>query len=228
MFNSKGGGSYMRPKLTAGKSIFISVSLASLFLLGEIVIFNRINVVWMVAVLTVATLYGLLNSRIIDIYDKYAWVDDLTGLYNHKFFWTKLRKDGNQCMSLVMVDIDHFKKYNDIHGHLKGNHMLSHLGKILKEHFSEYGYACRFGGEEFIVILPSVDNETAYKMALELKDKINTYEPYEMNTVSIGISSADVTEVSPDALFKKVDNAMYEAKIKRNDVVNGGEYYYAP
>ena len=205
-------------------SILIGLLIASIFIMVEHLIFGVCKAWWSVTLFTIAIAGGYKVGSILEEFDNYLWTDDLTGLKNATFFWKAMQKDTNRVVTLVIIDIDYFKNYNDTKGHLEGNVMLRHMGMILKDEVKDHGLVSRFGGEEFTIILHKMSNKEAEVFISKLNEKIRNYKAYDMNTVSIGYATADLTEVNSHDLFRQADSAMYEAKVHRNSVVNGGEF----
>lgn len=155
-----------------------------------------------------------------------AVTDQLTGLPNRhclnmmapKFFSDSQRH--NFPLSLLVIDIDHFKKINDINGHLVGDMVLVGVGQYIKKFFREEDFPARFGGEEFIVLLPHCDLENASKKAEELRLELAQLRPSGVNvTASIGVASLRGHR-NFNELFRDADEAVYSAKDQgRNCVV---------
>lgn len=154
-----------------------------------------------------------------------AKTDMLTGLMNRRGFdqaMTYVLEDIKKTqapVSLMMLDIDYFKKINDIHGHLIGDNVLKLLGKLLKDHIEEKDIAARFGGEEFILALPKTEMDNAYSIAEKIRNSLQTMrwklkdtgESLGQVTISIGIAMHKENE-SVEALIKRADDALYHAK----------------
>lgn len=151
--------------------------------------------------------------------------DGLTGLYNHRFFYDalgeimKISEKENSLVSMMLLDIDYFKIYNDLNGHQKGDEVLRTIGFILKNSFRKGDVVARYGGEEFAIILPNTSEAEAVKLAEKLRSKIEkTYFIGEENqpngnvTVSIGISIYPDKAKNAIELFKSADDALYRAK----------------
>ena len=121
-----------------------------------------------------------------------------------------------------MLDVDHFKHFNDEHGHDQGDRVLQHLGRILKMSFRNTDYPCRYGGEEFCIILPNT-YVSGGKTAAENLCKSVANQPIDglRVTISIGVSCYPECKTdTPDTLIKTADNALYVAKREgRNRVV---------
>ncbi|MCB2300103.1 diguanylate cyclase [Clostridium tagluense] len=151
--------------------------------------------------------------------------DGLTGLYNHRFFYDalgeimKISSKENSLVSMMLLDIDYFKIYNDLNGHQMGDEVLRTIGFILKSSFRKGDVVARYGGEEFAIILPNTSESEAIKLAEELRSKIEkTYfigeenQPNGKVTVSIGISIYPEKAKNSIELFKSADDALYRAK----------------
>lgn len=158
--------------------------------------------------------------------------DELTGLYNRRFINERLdveiirAKTNNQSISLIMADIDYFKKVNDKYGHLAGDEVLIQFAKILKKSIrKETDWAARYGGEEFLICINNVYPNKVYDLAERIRKKIeNTtikYEDKEIKiTASFGIAVLNENISTGIDLVKKADEKLYTAKIEgRNKVV---------
>jgi len=154
-----------------------------------------------------------------------AKTDMLTSLLNRRGFDEAMAqvlekiKTTNEPLSIIMLDIDHFKKVNDTYGHLIGDNILKMLSKLLKDSIKGKDIAARFGGEEFILVLPQTPIKGAYslaeqirlalrKMKLKVKD---TGKSIEQITISLGIALYKEGE-SVEAVIKRADDALYHAK----------------
>ena len=151
--------------------------------------------------------------------------DDLSGLYNRRFYDKKILAEYRRSkrnltpLSLVLIDIDHFKMVNDTHGHLAGDQCLVWLGKKIKDNLKRStDLGCRYGGEEFCLILPDTDAEGAYVLAEALRTTINNnpcmYNDLAINlTISCGISTyLQQDNILPEQIFAGADKALYKAK----------------
>lgn len=126
-----------------------------------------------------------------------------------------------KSLSVVLIDIDHFKKVNDKHGHIAGDKVLQEFARILKEQATESDYISRWGGEEFLLVWPNIDADMAYIKAENIRHVIERYNFSEVGhiTASMGITTV-ITEDTPESIMKRVDNHLYIAKNKgRNCVV---------
>lgn len=186
-----------------------------------IFVFKNNNIFPHALTIAVFFAFGFIIDNRMNILKERSRIDHLTKLYNSQHFWNVLG-DNIEQMSLIMIDIDFFKDYNDTYGHLAGNDMLQNFGFIMKEYFEEFGLSFRFGGEEFIAILPKIDNQQALTITLKFKEKLNKYKT--INSVSIGLVTTQGGAPDISDVFKKCDMAMYKAKEKRDAVYNGGYY----
>jgi diguanylate cyclase (GGDEF)-like protein len=164
-----------------------------------------------------------------------ANIDGLTGINNHRFFQTALDQEINRAtrhassLSLLFIDIDHFKKFNDTYGHQVGDFVLAQFAKTIRENIRQYDILARYGGEEFVVILPETNSEAALVVAEKLRAAIentifrDTREEYHV-TASFGQACgrpAVEDEFTKDTLISQADQALYEAKEKgRNRVIS--------
>jgi diguanylate cyclase (GGDEF)-like protein len=152
-------------------------------------------------------------------------IDGLTGVYNHRFFHDMLRSQVNSFekkekpISLVFIDIDYFKNYNDLYGHQKGDEVLKTIGFLLKNNVRKGDVVARYGGEEFSIILPDTSEEEAVCIAERIRSKIEkAYFEGEENqpngrlTVSIGLSVYPDKAKNDIELIKSADDALYRAK----------------
>jgi diguanylate cyclase (GGDEF)-like protein len=150
--------------------------------------------------------------------------DGLTGLYTRKFIVEKLEQELKRCasgggfLSIMILDIDFFKKYNDSHGHLAGDAVLKNLSAALSDYFKKQSAAVgRFGGEEFLIILPSAAKQEAFLEAENVRSLIQEKivmirrKPTAI-TVSIGVACFPQDAQRADDLLDKADSVLYEAK----------------
>lgn len=148
-------------------------------------------------------------------YQQLSILDGLTNVYNYRYFHESIEKEisraerYNQFFSLLMVDIDDFKKYNDTHGHLFGDRLLKQIALSLKEAVRAADTVFRYGGDEFIILLPMTTKEQALKAAERLQNVIKQNFPL---TISIGISNFPEDRGDKESIIKKADLALYQAK----------------
>lgn len=163
--------------------------------------------------------------------EKLAITDSLTGLFNRRFLEEKLAnelirvKAFKNYLSIVMADIDHFKRINDTYGHKVGDEVLKMLGIILKANVREEDVVARYGGEEFVILLHNVSKYDAYKIAERIRIEVEETSFKEIGvleriTISFGISCFPTDGEEAIDLLRKADQALYQAKSSgRNRVV---------
>jgi diguanylate cyclase (GGDEF)-like protein len=156
-----------------------------------------------------------------------ATVDPLTGLLNRRSLDDRAgmvlsqAQRNNSSVAVVVIDIDHFKNVNDTYGHAFGDAVLQSLGKTLIEGRREHDIVARFGGEEFVLVLPNVDEKDALNISEKIRTDISKNTINDINvTVSIGVSLNNANKNEFDVLFKDADSALYKAKnMGRNQIV---------
>lgn len=170
-----------------------------------------------------------------DILEKQSLMDGLTGIANRRYFDESFDKEwrralrSRETLSLVFIDIDYFKKYNDDYGHLAGDDCLRQVGKALKNSLQRAGdLVARYGGEEFVIILPATSLADAARVGEKVRSNIESLrvlhessEVSEYVTVSVGIASMiPEKNMIPISLLEQADTALYQAKRKgRNRVI---------
>lgn len=164
------------------------------------------------------------NLRLLRSVQLLSILDGLTGVNNRRSFQEQLDKEfartqrGSRCMSLIMVDVDHFKSVNDTYGHQQGDTVLSSLAHILKTHVRSLDFLARYGGEEFVVLLPETDGDGAVVLADHLRQAVEQFDfpgfpDGRRITISLGVSSYPGPYVDTAAdLVARADGALYEAK----------------
>jgi len=166
-------------------------------------------------------------------YEHNATVDALTSLYNRRWLDNTMVRvmhrchKNNQAMSVMMLDIDHFKEYNDTHGHLAGDIALRTVSQTIKKYLRPEDMVARYGGEEFFAILPGMDINGTLTVAERLREAIKQTkivngdeEPLPSITVSIGIAQM-FDHDDPHKLIEAADRVMYTAKHTGRDKVCG-------
>lgn len=176
----------------------------------------------------IETLVDLSDKRQLeDELRRLSVTDDLTGLYNQRFFYVTLAREVESSrryghpLSLLLLDLDHFKNYNDSYGHLEGDKVLSACAKAVQGQVRATDLACRYGGEEFVVLLPHTPLDEAMKVAERVRSAVERLEFFPMQpgkglttasmTVSIGVALRRGPQNGQD-LVRRADHAMYEAK----------------
>jgi diguanylate cyclase (GGDEF)-like protein len=154
----------------------------------------------------------------------HANVDALTRLYNRRWLdktFSRLLEQAiktEQCLCVLLIDVDHFKKYNDTQGHLGGDQALIALGEVLRNSVRAYDFATRYGGEEFLVILPNTSKEESIAAAERIRQNaekkvITSAEgtPLPFITISIGLAMKEQSS-TPQSLIAAADAQLYRAK----------------
>ncbi len=166
----------------------------------------------------------LMKSKDFEYQYKLATIDGLTELYNHRYFQDTLRKQMdiarryNQPFSLIIVDIDFFKKFNDTYGHQAGDAVLRQVAQTLKKNSRTTDYVCRYGGEEMSIILPNTSAEEALNNANRICKAV-AEKPFQLNpvdsasvTISLGVATFPDNAQTPQDLIEWADKGLYYAK----------------
>lgn len=166
----------------------------------------------------------LVKSRDFEQQYKLATTDGLTELFNHRYFQEQIRLLTEQCkryntnFSLIIIDIDFFKKFNDNFGHQSGDAVLRQVAQTLKRNVRATDIVCRYGGEEMSIILPNTSKEEAYSTAQKIcervaQNKFKLSNGKETNvTISLGVSTFPKDGETAEALISSADKRLYEAK----------------
>lgn len=185
--------------------------------------------------INVADAFNLMTTRIReqeDALERVAGTDGLTGLYNRREFDRMFDEEIRRAVrygkpvSLIIGDIDHFKRFNDTYGHQAGDEALCAVAQTLEQNLRDVDKTCRFGGEEFVVILPECDAQAARQSAERLRAAVKTAllhpdgERTATVTMSLGVATFPGNGDTPDTLLKSADLALYRSKEQgRNRVV---------
>jgi len=161
---------------------------------------------------------------------KQAIIDNLTQVYNRNFFTAYLKKAIEQAhrynydLSLILTDIDHFKKVNDTHGHLAGDKILTEMGSLLKKFCRASDLAVRWGGEEFIIVMPETNIAGGTVLAEKIRAGIAAHDFPVVSGITASFGVATLKKEGADRLLKDADEALYTAKENgRNQVVTYSE-----
>lgn len=165
--------------------------------------------------------YALLYERTRQL----AITDSLTGLFNFGYLLDRLKEERaraeryQRLLSLVLFDIDHFKTYNDAHGHPAGNEVLVRIARILEQEAREVDLAARYGGEEFALLLPETNRKAAYEAAERIRARVEATafpkaetQPGRRLTLSAGVATFPVDAESEESLIRRADAALYASK----------------
>lgn len=160
--------------------------------------------------------YSKLQKRLV----KLSQTDALSHLNNRGYFTYQAQnelqraKRFNENLSILMIDIDNFKKINDQYGHQMGDKIIQRISKQIQYNIRNIDIAARYGGEEFIVLLPKTSLDEAYKIATRIKDafEFNNTLPHSITTLSCGIAILEKKDTEVDDIVKKADKALYRSK----------------
>jgi len=168
---------------------------------------------------------ALLNCKSLSDAQKQANTDSLTGLYNRKYFMERSLDEAlravnyNLPLSIILFDIDYFKKYNDMNGHAEGDHLLAELGRMLRENTRMINVVARYGGEEFIIMLPDNDKNSAYLYGEKIRSLIESTpfrnrekQPLGFISISGGVATFPGDAETIEGTIKMADVALYKAK----------------
>jgi diguanylate cyclase (GGDEF)-like protein len=185
---------------------------------------------------------ALINRSLLGEAKHEANTDPLTGLHNRRYFHQmaqvlveKSIREGNTPISIFLFDIDHFKHYNDINGHDEGDKVLKELSKFVREVTRKDSVVARFGGEEFIIMLPGVSKDDAFVYADRLREQICAYpfahrekQPLGCLSISGGIASFPIDGGSMNRVIKLADTCLYSAKFEgRNRIAIYKPFYFS-
>ena len=200
-------------------------------------------IIVLLATLSISSLLGLLffftfrmTKKISEArqqIEKMAISDALTGLFNRRHVMERFTEELERAKRLkkdlgcIMIDIDNFKNINDTYGHLVGDKTLRKVSDILKNSIRTYDIAGRYGGEEFLIVLPDTDFEEALRLAERIRASIKIQPapksdliPAVPVTISLGIASMRDTDISIDNMIKRADEGLYAAKKSGRDKVS--------
>jgi diguanylate cyclase (GGDEF)-like protein len=168
---------------------------------------------------------ALSNLRLLESTKEQANVDELTGLYNRRFLEEYARKliamarRKEQPLGVIMMDLDHFKEYNDVYGHETGDRILRHFAKTASRAIREANLAARYGGEEFVVMLPETGAQSCMLVAERIRHAVEhmvipsgTEKPMPQVTVSLGIAIYPEHGQGLEEILQAADKALYESK----------------
>ena len=164
------------------------------------------------------------RHKVGEFYRQLSMVDGLTGLHNRAWLTDNLptmienAHHVNSPLSVIMIDLDHFKQFNDVHGHVSGDHALQVASKVVSSALRPTDFAARFGGEELIVILPATQQKSALMVALRLCERLRDAvvfseirKPLPHITASLGVAMLEPGQ-NAEALISAADAALYRAK----------------
>ncbi|MCX5693000.1 MAG: GGDEF domain-containing protein [Candidatus Omnitrophica bacterium] len=158
------------------------------------------------------------NSRLYEQTVVLSNSDSLTSLWNHRYFQYLLEEEikksslAKSRFTLLMIDIDDFKAFNDAHGHQAGDNIIREISRIFREVSRKIDVVARYGGEEFGIILPLTKKEEALVLAERIRKAVEINPNLKNITISIGVASFPENGQKKEDLIAKADKALYEAK----------------
>jgi len=216
------------PGVEAGPAVFVPLRLRDQTP-GYLAVYRRRGAsvfdaedVRLITLLAAWTAVALENLRLAQNVEKLAVTDDLTQVYNYRFLKSALRREikragrYHQDLSLLMIDVDNLKTYNDHHGHLRGSFLLREMAGLFTAHVRSWDLVAKYGGDEFTVILPQTDLAGARTVAERLRMAVEEHTfPLAHRgqiTVSIGLAAFPEDGQTTSALIETADRALYLAK----------------
>jgi len=171
------------------------------------------------------------NAHYVERVKQLAYIDGLTGIFNRRFFELRINEEMERAlrfdvgMSVIMIDIDQFKRLNDEFGHLLGDEVLRQVSSLFHQQLRKIDVVCRYGGEEFAILLSQTDPHYSLGVAEKLRRVVETWQfpgvPRPV-TISAGVATFPEHGLSRDDLMKAADAGLYTAKqLGRNRVVMG-------
>ncbi|MGE5659876.1 MAG: PAS domain S-box protein [Actinomycetota bacterium] len=172
---------------------------------------------------------ALANIRLHEALQQQSIRDPLTGLFNRRYLEESLEREINraerkqQPLSVIMIDIDHFKRFNDTYGHEAGDRVLRELGRFFSQQVRGSDIACRYGGEEFTLILPETSREVAQERAEQIRELVKALQLQYRNqdlgqiTLSLGVAIFPEHGLTGEAVIRAADGALYRAKQEGRD-----------
>jgi diguanylate cyclase (GGDEF)-like protein len=171
------------------------------------------------------------NARSMTLIQELTITDDVTGLFNARHLYTMLDEQvaQGQMFSLMFVDLDRFKLVNDTHGHLIGSRLLAEIGGLLKRCLGPNNAAFRYGGDEFVALLPGMGKSAASGTTMALREDLRSARFLEGAGLSLSVSGSFGLATYPEdgntvpTILRAADTMMYEAKITRDSVAVSGK-----
>lgn len=171
------------------------------------------------------------NARSMTLIQELTITDDVTGLFNARHLYTMLEEQVNagQVFSLMFVDLDRFKSVNDTHGHLIGSRLLAEIGGLMKRSLGPNNAAFRYGGDEFVALLPGMGKAAASGTTLALREDLRSSRFLEGASLSLSVSGSFGLATYPEdgdtvaTILRAADTMMYEAKVTRDNISVAGK-----
>lgn len=220
------GDERLQSLLPFAKNLVVAPMIADREIVGVLVLEHPISagsrierrIVQMVTQFAAHSALAIRNAHLLRQVQKMADTDGLTGLANRRSFEKALDREisrssrNGEPVTLMMVDVDHFKSFNDTHGHQAGDEILRLLGKALTQSCRDFDTPARYGGEEFAIILPSCSSGESLKVGERLRHLVSEMEAVAPVTASGGVATYPTHAGDAESLIKAADEALYEAK----------------
>lgn len=226
-------GLFTLQSYTAFASLSLCLGILGGYILASVLLLNYLNwwidIIFVILAVFLTFVFSYVikfknKSRDFENTYKLATTDSMTGLYNHRFFQEQMifqienSKRYNTKFSLLMIDIDFFKKFNDTYGHQAGDAVLKQVAELLKKSVRTSDIVARYGGEEMVIILPSNDFEHSFMAAEKICNKI-AQTPFQLNakvtknvTISLGVATFPDNGTTVVELIEFADRGLYKAK----------------
>jgi diguanylate cyclase (GGDEF)-like protein len=214
-------------------SMFIhdSIELNSIRFIPIVEIFSPKHIIMAGYFTSLGCIFGIFRAlyihKRIKLYEelkRLSITDELTSLYNRRYFENQIKKEIDRAqryshkLSLLIVDLDKFKIFNDTYGHRQGDELIKHIAMILKSSVRRPDFVARYGGDEFVIVMPETGNSEAHKLIKRIKEKINIYRQERVmdsgESVSVSVGSATLPDEAQDidSLINKADRNLYLEK----------------
>ena len=227
-------GPYVCLPLMAKGDILGLLHLKNAFNLGESGASEIADLRQMAVTLSEYLSLSIANVKLSESLSRQSIQDPQSGLYNRRFMEESLQREITRAarkvtpIGIIMGDLDHFKKFNDVYGHAAGDKIIVEIGKLFKDRFRGSDIACRYGGEEFLIILPESSREDTLKRADALREEIKKIEMVFQGQIlgaismSMGIAGYPEKGTRMEDLLRVADTALYKAKQEGRDRVVSG------